>query len=368
MLCFSCEEYFVPEINEEATTFIFEGELTDQINAHCVKIFEANAYDDNKKYVGATGFSVYIEDENGFKLPLAEVQPGYYKPDSTVIVAPPGFFNRGIIGSRYRLVAKSPEGKEYNSEWEVLNSSAPIDSLFCKYDEELVQTFSSGTGYREQLVPGMSILNNLRANGHASFYKYEFDIVYQSLNYYTPLMLQFYAVRPESSAKFNFISLLNANPYSNKEVMENKVYFLPLDRLDHRVVIDSIELDYLGRPRFLDREIVFTQKGFLIQIRQYSLSQKGFEFWDAIYKQGNATGQVFDPVVSQAFGNMTSKNDSSEMVLGYFGASAIIKKDMYMNINNEQVFVKPLKYFPYITAPMAAGNSFDFWVNEFLEL
>lgn len=362
VLFVSCEEYYVPELDEQAETLVFEGLITDQANEHFVRIIKANSYDDDSKYIDATGFEVYIEDENGSIISLTEDQPGYYKTDSLA---------KGSIGLAYRMVAESPEGKIYHSAWEELSAAAPIDSIYAERDEQLSLIYVNGTGYREEFVPGVNILSDLNAREHSLFYRYEFDLVYQAINSYDsndPLKAKVYTARPESSMSSHYSATLNTNLYNQNEVTANKVNFLPLESIYQRVMIDSIELDYWGRPVYSESQIQWNQRGFLIQVEQYSLSQKGFQFWDAISKQGNASGEVFDPVETQLVGNIANVNDSTELVSGYFGASAVARKAVYMKLEDQGFLIKPLKYFPVITEPIASYSVFDFWVFEFDEL
>lgn len=352
----SCEEYFVPDLDEQKDTLVFHGLITDQAKAHFVKITRSNSYDDDKKYIEETGYKVYIEDEYGNKIPLSEDEPGYYKSDSLV---------KGIIGLEYRMVAESPEGKIYLSEWEKLSVAAPIDSIYAGPDLEMSLVFEKGTGYREKFLPGVNILNNLNKKDHSLFYRYEYDIVYQAMNKYGyDGAFLIYTARPESSMSFPYSSTLNGNLYNQDEIIANIVCFLPFERVLKRVVIPEREFDSYGRPKYEDHELFVMPRGYLIQVEQYSLSQKGLQFWDAVYKQGNASGEVFDPVETQIIGNIANENDSTELVFGYFGASAVTTKAVYIKHEGQDLIIKPVKYFPTLTEPIWSTKAFDFWVFE----
>jgi hypothetical protein len=60
-----------------------------------------------------------------------------------------------------------------------------------------------------------------------------------------------------------------------------------------------------------------------IDVRQYSLSEKAFNFWNQIGIQQRSTGSIFDPPPASFTGNIVNTQNENETVLGFFGASAV---------------------------------------------
>ncbi|HWB26844.1 MAG TPA: DUF4249 domain-containing protein [Chitinophagaceae bacterium] len=60
-----------------------------------------------------------------------------------------------------------------------------------------------------------------------------------------------------------------------------------------------------------------------IEMKQLSLTENAYEFWNQYGKQTTATGGILDPIPSSIQGNIYSLNDSTELALGYFEASDV---------------------------------------------
>jgi hypothetical protein len=353
----ACEEYFVPEIERQQSVMVFEGFITDQQTSHVIKISKSQSFNEDSVFYGLGGFNVQIEDEFGNSINFQEGNNGLYNSDSMA---------QGSIGTRYRMVAIAPSGKTYLSQWELLGKSSSIDSIYGAYEEQNILKYYEYTGYVEERIEGMKVLMSENTANGSSFYRYEYDIVFQSTNYYptVPLGTLVYIVSPASSTKKDFIALANSNLYSQNIIIDNKVDFISSTAMNNRIALDSIELDSMGEPLFEPNEIRFQQRGFLIRINQFSLSESGFEFWNAINKQSNSTGQIFDPVNAQIKGNIYCDQDSSEVVFGYFGASSFSQKSMALYINSSRIVdVEPVKYFPELNYTKASRTVFDFWIN-----
>ncbi len=350
----ACEQYFVPDIDTQKSNLVFEGYITDQLSVQTVKISRTYTFREDSLFETVGGFNVAIEDEFHNKISLNETSKGIYTSDSV----------QGVDGVRYRMVAQSPEGEIYQSDWEQLNAGAPVDTIYGRYDEEKYLDYNQYSGYVERMRPGLLILNDANTNGYTPYYRYEYNLVFLNIQIYPtqPFETLIYIASPAVSKKGDYLTISNANEYANHNIKGNEVKFIAEESMAKHFVIDSIELDSTGEPLFEASQIQYSQWGFLVQLEQYSLSEKGYNFWNAINKQTQATGQIFDPVQSQIEGNITCITDSTELVFGYFGASAVTKKAMLLNLKHKGVVVKSAKYFPDVKSTMVSYGAFDFWV------
>jgi hypothetical protein len=60
---------------------------------------------------------------------------------------------------------------------------------------------------------------------------------------------------------------------------------------------------------------------YSIDIVQYGWSEAGYQFLQAMKKNTETTGSVFNPLPSQLIGNIHCLSDPSKMVVGYFNVS-----------------------------------------------
>ncbi len=352
----SCEEYFVPEIDSQTSYFIFEGMITDKAEQQCVKVSKSVSYNDKSEFIMATGFYIYIEGDDNSKFMMREQQKGIYLSDTLA---------KGVVGIMYRMVAISPAGRTYYSNFEQLASAAPIDKITGVYHEKEILKYSEYEGYYEVIQPGVQVQCNLSAASNAAYYRYEYQQVFQTKQIYptVPTATTVYIARPSSSYNKNYISVINSKLYSNNHVVDNAVEFVSNSIIEQKMVIDSVELDEDENPLYKAEDIFYLQCGFIMLLKQYSLSEQGFGFWKAIYNQANATGQIFDPVEAQVIGNIYCNEHKDELVFGYFGASAVTEKTVHLKLNNDNmVEVKPVTDFPQLSKTIMSYYAFDFWV------
>jgi len=352
----SCEEIYTPDIDTQESVLVFEGLITDQMGSQWVTITKSNGYNDSKASSKATGFSVQIEGKDGTNYPLTEQGGGNYVSASNV---------KGEVNHEYRVVAVDPEGHSYESEYETLLPAASLDSLGGEYHQEKWLEKVDGVGQIEHKNEGIRVLASSQTDGFTPYYRYEYNVVYLTSQTYPtqPFKTNCYIARPVSSYRNGFVALANGNLYANQYIVNNPVEYLTSVQMEFKVTLDSMELDSLGNAIYEPEEITLNQYGFLFRLRQYSLSEKGYAYWKAIYDQLNVSGQLFDPVEAQVEGNMKCSSDSSEMVFGYFGASSVTSKPEYFYLRYDNtVTVKPVVYFPELTGTISSNNRFDFWV------
>ncbi len=352
----SCEKVYLPNLDSQETILTFEGLLTDQPGFHSVKISKSVGYNDNMNFEKGTGFQVLIEDSEGTQIPLTEskTQGHYITSDQA----------KGLPHHSYRMVATDPEGFTYTSAYETLMPTAPIDSISAEY---YVHSWleKNDAGYLEQTEEGVRFFNYTASYRYIPYYRYEYDVVFQSAQIYPtqPFKTFCYIARPVNSYSKGFVALANGNLFNNQFIQHNPIDFISKSQSELKIDLDSIELDSLGMPIFSEEEIKLYGFGYLLRIKQYSLSESGFRFWDAINKQVTASGQLFDPIESQIEGNITCISDSTRQTFGYFGVSSVTSKSSFIYLRqNHEVHVQPNVYFPELQKNVSSITPFDFWI------
>jgi hypothetical protein len=62
---------------------------------------------------------------------------------------------------------------------------------------------------------------------------------------------------------------------------------------------------------------------YMVEIQQQSLTFNAYKYWEAIDNQIGNNGTIFETSNYQIRGNISNTKDAEELVLGYFGASAV---------------------------------------------
>jgi len=115
----SCEEKIDLELPEGETFLVVEGWITNENNPHFVKLSYTSPYFDERPSPAATGATVFLRDNEGNETELIETIPGTYQFDFG-----------GIIGRSYQLRINLPNGDNYESNYELLRTPVPIDSIY----------------------------------------------------------------------------------------------------------------------------------------------------------------------------------------------------------------------------------------------
>jgi hypothetical protein len=69
---------------------------------------------------------------------------------------------------------------------------------------------------------------------------------------------------------------------------------------------------------------------YCIEIKQLSLSEKEYRFWEQMKQINETTGDIFEKQPFSVIGNIHNINDPSEPVLGYFQVSGVEHRRIYI--------------------------------------
>lgn len=73
--------------------------------------------------------------------------------------------------------------------------------------------------------------------------------------------------------------------------------------------------------------------GDTVRVEQLSLTEGAFDFYERLIEQTNVTGSSSPVVPAQSIGNIINVNDSTEEVLGFFGASSLDIEEIVIDSN-----------------------------------
>ena len=89
--------------------------------------------------------------------------------------------------------------------------------------------------------------------------------------------------------------------------------------------ISGQEIQFID-PVLSDR---LTQE-YSILVKQYSVSQEEFDFWNNLKKAGEAGGDIFALQPFTVMSNIHNVNNNNERILGYFEVSAVSQKRIFI--------------------------------------
>jgi hypothetical protein len=302
----SCIDPYIPNLKNHRSLLVVDGLITDENNSYKVKLCKSTDQETSVSEM-VTDADVYISDGEGIKTYLQNCRNGYYKTDSTSF--------KGVIGQKYTLHIFTNDGKEYKSEECTMLPVAGIDKLFYQKGEAIL-------GNLGESFTGLKILaNTADVQGMRHYLRWTFEEVWKSMIPFPP--------------QYNY-SIINDTTY-NFEPLPDVKNFCWKRNLSGDIITNS----YLsiGDNRLKGQEIQFIApvktdrltKQYSILVKQYSVSEKEFDFWNNLKKAGEAGGDIFDSQPYMVISNIHNVNSAGELVLGYFEVSAVIQKRIFIN-------------------------------------
>lgn len=289
MLFTACIEEFEPEVTKYENLLVVDGMITNEPGPYLVKLSRSYPYDEyNAQPV--RGAMVQLIDEDGNTESLSENSPGKY------YTAVNGM--KGIPGKSYKIYILTASGDEYESDFEKLKSVPPIDSVFW-----VIETNQKGNIGKN--VSGLQFyVNTHDPQNKTKYYRYEWKETWEIRVPY---------IKPEwpdritcwKNSSFKNIVITNSEGLKEDKIANFPVFFVPE-----------------GGDRFYIK--------YSLLMTQFSLTQNAYKYLDQLEKYNENMGTLFDPVPTAVKGNVVDMNDESIPVLGFFMASGITTKRIFV--------------------------------------
>jgi hypothetical protein len=309
----SCIDPYTPNLKNYKSLLVVEGIITDENSSYEITLGRSFSHADSTPGK-VSDAEVYITDGEGTKYDFKNSGNGKYRSDSTLF--------RAVVGSTYNLHIHLADGRNYISDSCTMLPVADIDSLYYEKGEEI-------TGNARIAYTGLKILlNSFAGTGSHQYYRWTYDEVwkfnvpYPPVYTFTPVndtIIYFGAVpkmitdcwRMNHSSE---ILISHASGNDSDKISQQEILFIPAE-LSNRLTVE-----------------------YSILVRQYSISEKEYTFWEQMKEVGESTGDLFGSQPYPISGNIHNLNDESDKVLGYFGVSAVAQKRIF--ISNKEL--KPL--------------------------
>ncbi len=234
---------------------------------------------------------VSIEGDRGTSYRLTEAAGGRYLLLNTVPDA----------GQQYRLRVRTARGQEYLSEYVPVKVTPPIDSITWRAGGEGVQVF----------------VNTHDPLANTRFYRWEFSETWEFSTPFSLLYTYRKGIREypgEVTGRcWTGASSRNVILGSSARLSEDIIYQYPVT-----LVVPS-------SPKHRIR--------YSILVKQYALTQQGYDYWQNLKRNTENLGTLFDPQPSQVSGNIRSVSNPDEPVLGFFSAYSTQQKRIFITRN-----------------------------------
>ncbi|WP_242920594.1 DUF4249 domain-containing protein [Pontibacter liquoris] len=293
LLLVSCVEPFEPKVLEGANNYLVVDGFINPSGTTTFRLSRTQNLSDESAPILETGASLVIEEQQGLQLQLTEIEAGTYTLNSLDL----------NLAGMYRLLVRTTDRKEYASDYVPVKQTPPIDEITWTAEDNTLQFYVSTHDPAQ----------------NARYYRWEYEGTWEytaafnsSLKY--DAGSRQIVLRPESESLYRCwrtdasheIKLATSVRLSEDVIHQFPVMALP--------------------PR--SEELRFK---YSLLVKQYSLTKEAYQYWEALKKNTESIGTLFDPLPTQLTGNIHCLTAPDEPVIGYVGASTVQEKRIFVS-------------------------------------
>ncbi len=291
-ILYGCKEKYLPEIREGNFNYlVIEGFIDTGADSTIYTLSRTFKLDNKPIEAPERGATVQVENDAGATYILPELKKA-------------GRYGRPSLGAdptkRYRLRVRTKDNREYLSDFVESKTSEPFDLKYDIKDDAL-------NFYVESYDP----------SGKSIYYQHTYEETWEYDAYFRSYLKIVNGVRvdrifPEDDITTCWRTLTSGN------ILLATTSNLSEDRLADRPILSASG---------------FSQKvhiAYSLLVKQRILTREGFEFYDALKRNTESIGTIFDAQPSQLFGNIRSTQDPTETVIGFISAGSITQRRFFI--------------------------------------
>lgn len=295
----SCVDKYLPELDKYEGLLVVDGVLTNDSDPVSVKLSVSSSVN-GEQFIPLSGGELYITDENQQVTMLSETETGTYQAVDTSF--------RGQAGNSYQLHINLPNGRSYISDVCSLKAQSPIDSVY-----GIVEAPDNPDNSTE--FPGLQFyVENHSEVSDTCYYLWKLS---QTWEY-------------QSTFDIDYIWVGEFLPYPDPDSLRtcwittnvNEIIFASTLYLDP-TAINQFPL------HFVSTESKKLSVKYSLLVKQLSISEGAFNFYNAIKEQNIEQGDLWTQQPFQILGNMHNVDNPDEPVLGYFVVGGVSEKRIF---------------------------------------
>lgn len=295
-----CVEPFEPDLPVYENNLVVEGQMLEGKAPAMVRLSRSFAFGERKPEA-VSNVRVGIRDDLGGEVFLTEIEPGVYQSDTSEY--------EGIPGQSYQLFFDIA-GEAYESSWMLMKTGAQLQEVRWQIEDQLLGNDST---------EGVQVyLTTSDPEKETVYYRWEYREAWEFLvpfpaigrwnqqasqvDYYHPDSIPSRCWRMDTSS-----SIMIA---TTEGLTEDKIVDLPFHYISAQD--NRLRIKY----------------GLLI--KQYSISEQTYRFYDQLKATTEDLGTLFDPIPTEVIGNIRNLRDPEEPVLGFFSADGYDSRRIFI--------------------------------------
>jgi hypothetical protein len=302
--------YNPPAIASAGSYLVVEGVINSGSDSTTIKLSRTVNVSSANTANPVLNATVAVQSDQNVSYPLTETTNGNYVSAGL-----------NLDNTRtYRLSIKTPDNKQYQSDFVPVSITPPIDSI--------------GFNVVNTPVAGIQIYANTHdATNTIKYYRWDYDEAWAfNSKYGSDYISNGTAIVPRTYGQN--ISNCYANDVSSDIVLGSSV------KLKQDVLYQSPIVFIASTSEKIESE-------YSILLREYALTADAYNFWASLKTNTEQLGSIFDAQPSQLQGNIHCITNPSEPVIGYISVCAVSSKRVFIPSTKLPNWVTD---YPYICA------------------
>ncbi|MBN2349214.1 MAG: DUF4249 domain-containing protein, partial [Bacteroidales bacterium] len=299
-----CIEPFTLNIDDYQKVLVIDGFISDENGYQSVKIGRSAFVSEENKYFPEKQCQVNVRDDKGNSFNFEEYTSGNYR----CLIGKEYL----TIGTRFKIYIKTQDGREYESDFDELLACPPIDKIY--YEVQKHDTYDPiNPEYGIQFFVETNVTGNYADN-------YRWNHI-ETWEYHSKYPLEYYFDGAIKRWKFRSDSMF----YCWKTESVKEIFTMTTKRYSTKNIVVPI--------RFVSNQTNRLKFGYSLLVKQYSLCDAAFQYWYKMQQQLQETGGLYEKQPMSIFGNIKCTTHPEEIVMGFFYASSMQEKRIFVNGN-----------------------------------
>lgn len=320
ILATSCIYKFTPDLDgfNPSQLIVVEGQITDKVGPFRVKITTTYEINNLQRYAPPMyGAEVIIFDDQGNQFQLFHTLDGWYETEDKQL--------KGVVGNTYTLSITTENGVQYESSPVVMPDIPEISNLYWEVEEYL-----SFEGESPTMEKRLDIFVDAKdVDGGTEYWKWDFEETWDVRTPKDSVPIK------NIYGEFLFFADVEFVWGNQHKGWDNNKERCWVEIPSREILIQSTNENHNNEIiKFSVKSIAENEDRlhirYSILVRQTALSKKMYRFWERLKEVNEESGNMYDKVPSQVFGNIHCC-DGDQEALGYFTASAEKTKRIYID-------------------------------------
>ncbi|MCX6239826.1 MAG: DUF4249 domain-containing protein [Bacteroidia bacterium] len=316
----SCEEYYTPAIDSVEGQLVVEAVITNNSSINFVHLTYARNFSDDQPLKVVSGASAELVEIDGKVIKGIENTWGYF----TFNMVP-------VVDRNYKLRIFLKKDV-YESE---VVTMPPLPTISNFYAEHVEKTKNASDGYNIPagfVIQGREMYADIPVTNLLSYYRFDVRSILEWI--YIPVTAKGPSLPPiygwQSYFERNRFNLAGPGKFSQIKNIEKYPLLMLVYNKDYYFHSDTV-----------------TSDGWILIIDQFGTSKESFEYHEKLNSQFAADGNLFDPIQTQVYGNITCLTDHAKIVFGYFDLNSHQQYRYYYDMSGLGAEMKLRQIFRY---------------------